>query len=167
MNACRFFGSIVLLAVPAVSLAQTPAAAPQAAPAAKPAPVVKPAPTLPTTHGLVVANMDPSVKPGDNLYLYANGKWQGNTEMPADRPSLSSFSVLGDVVNFRVQSIIAEAAKSGAAAKAPATAAKTDQRRLADLYRSYTDQAALDARGLTAIKPQLAAIGAIMTTTDL
>ncbi len=154
-----------MLALPAVSLAQTPAPAPPPAPPA--APAVKPAPTLPTTHGVVVADIDHAVKPGDNFYLYANGKWQANNEIPADRSGISSFSVLADVVNVRVQSIITEAAKSGAAPKTPGTAPKTDQRRIADLYRSYTDQAAIDAHGLGAIKPQLAAIAAIVTTSDL
>src|SRR6185312_15108987 len=140
MNACRLFGSIVLLGLPAVSLAQTPA---PAAPAPHTAPAAKPVPTLPTTHGVVVADIDPAVKPGDNFYLYANGKWQANTEIPADRTGVSSFSVLADVVNARVQSIIA------------------------DVYRSYTDQATIESRGLAPIKPQLAAIGAIVTTSDL
>ena len=27
----------------------------------------------PANHGIAIANMDPSVKPGDNFYLYANG----------------------------------------------------------------------------------------------
>jgi hypothetical protein len=27
------------------------------------------------THGIVVANMDPSVKPGDDFYGYSNGGW--------------------------------------------------------------------------------------------
>ena len=29
----------------------------------------------PETHGIVVANMDRSVKPGDDFYRYANGDW--------------------------------------------------------------------------------------------
>jgi len=177
MNAHKLFGCIALLAVSAVLRAQTPA---PAAPAAITAPAAaKPAPALPTTHGIVIANMDTTVKPGDNFYLYANGKWQANTEIPPDRTSLSSFSVLGDVVNARVQSLIAEAAKSSSVTKTPGPAtktstirkagltSKTDERRIADLYRSYIDQATIEARGLAPIKPQLAAIATIFSTRDL
>ena len=47
------------------------------------------------THGIAVANMDPSVKPGDNFYLYANGGWIARTEIPADRAGI------GEVVSPR------------------------------------------------------------------
>jgi hypothetical protein len=36
------------------------------------------------THGIVVANMDRSVKPGDDFYHYANGDWIKRTEIPPD-----------------------------------------------------------------------------------
>lgn len=32
------------------------------------------------------ANMDLSVKPGDNFYLFANGNWVKNTPVPASKP---------------------------------------------------------------------------------
>ena len=36
-------------------------------------------------HGVAVANMDRSVKPGDDFYRYANGDWIKRTEIPPDR----------------------------------------------------------------------------------
>lgn len=33
------------------------------------------------------ANMDLSVNPGDNFYLYANGNWIKNTPVPASKPA--------------------------------------------------------------------------------
>jgi putative endopeptidase len=47
------------------------------------------APT-PETHGIVVANMDRSVKPGDDFYRYANGDWIKRTEIPPDRRYIES-----------------------------------------------------------------------------
>lgn len=32
---------------------------------------------------LTVSNMDSTVKPGDNFYMYVNGKWYKNTVIPA------------------------------------------------------------------------------------
>ena len=52
--------------------------------------------TTPDVHGINVANMDKSIKPGDNFYLYCNGDWIKNTPMPADRARLSVFSALDD-----------------------------------------------------------------------
>ena len=42
-------------------------------------------PTKSDTHGIAVGNMDPSVKPGDDFYEYANGAWIKRTEIPPDR----------------------------------------------------------------------------------
>jgi putative endopeptidase len=41
------------------------------------------------SHGIGVADLDRSVKPGDNFYEFCNGAWMKRTEMPADRPSVS------------------------------------------------------------------------------
>ena len=39
-------------------------------------------------------NMDLSVKPGDNFYLYANGAWLKNNPVPASKTRWGSFDVL-------------------------------------------------------------------------
>jgi hypothetical protein len=41
-------------------------------------------PSTRKTYGVVVANMDRSVKPGDDFYRYANGDWIKRTEIPPD-----------------------------------------------------------------------------------
>ena len=46
----------------------------------------------PATHGISIANMDPTVKPGDNFYLYANGGWLKRTVIPADRSRIGVFT---------------------------------------------------------------------------
>ena len=43
------------------------------------------APAAQEGHGIAVANMDRSVKPGDDFYQYANGEWIKRTEIPPDR----------------------------------------------------------------------------------
>ena len=40
--------------------------------------------SAPETHGIVVANMDRSVNPGDDLYHYANGDWTRRTQISPD-----------------------------------------------------------------------------------
>ncbi len=44
------------------------------------------------THGISVANMDPSVKPGEDFYEYANGAWIKRTEIPPDRGRVGGFN---------------------------------------------------------------------------
>lgn len=112
------------------------------------------------TPGVVAANIDTAVKPGDDFYLYANGKWMARTQIPAARASVSAFSELNDITDKRVAGIIDDAVKSKALPR-------TDQRRMADLYRSFMDEAALNARGLAMLKPQFDAINKIASLREL
>src|ERR1700691_2534715 len=69
----------------------------------------------PQTHGIAVANLDRSVKPGDDFYQYANGEWIKRTEIPADHEGTSPALPVAEETDKRVADLIAEAAKSGAA----------------------------------------------------
>jgi putative endopeptidase len=112
------------------------------------------------THGISVANMDPSIKPGDNFYEYANGAWIKRTEIPPDRARIGVFSSLEALSNKRVAALIDEVAK----ASAPAG---SDTRKIADLYNSYMDEAAIEAAGLGPLNPHLDAITAIKDKNEL
>ena len=108
----------------------------------------------PDTHGISVANMDASVKPGDDFYQYANGDWIKRTEIPPDRGRIGVFTTLDDLSNRRTLGLIEEAVKAGAPAG-------SNTRKVADLYTSYMNEAAIEATGLTPLRPQLEAIAAI------
>src|ERR1700680_487888 len=95
----------------------------------------------PDTHGIALANMDPSVKPGDDFYRYANGDWIKRTEIPPDRGRIGVFSTLDDLSNKRTVGLIEETVE----ANAPAG---SSTRKIADLYSSYMDEAAIEAKGL-------------------
>jgi endothelin-converting enzyme/putative endopeptidase len=112
------------------------------------------------THGIVVANIDASVKPGDDFYLYANGNWIKRNEIPPDRGRIGVFSTLADLSNKRTVGLIEEAAK----ANAPAG---WNVRKIADLYNSFMDEAGIEARGLTSLRPHLEAIAAIHNQHEL
>jgi len=106
------------------------------------------------THGIAVANMDPSVKPGDDFYEYSNGGWIQGTEIPPDRGRIGVFSTLDDLSNKRTAGLIEEAVKANAPAGSPT-------RKIADLYNSYMDEAAIETKGLAPLRPHLEAIAAI------
>jgi len=69
----------------------------------------------PVAPGIQPDNMDTSVKPGDNFYLYANGDWIKRTVIPPDRGSVGVFSVLADQSSKNTRAIIEETAKSNPA----------------------------------------------------
>ncbi len=114
----------------------------------------------PETHGIAVGNMDRSVKPGDDFYLYANGDWIKRTEIPPDRAGVNVFSRLSDISNKRTADLIEEIAKSNPAAGTPT-------RKVADLFNSYMDEAGIESKGLAPLKPHLDAIAAIHDKKEL
>jgi putative endopeptidase len=112
------------------------------------------------THGINIADMDPSVVPGDDFYHYANGAWIKHTEIPPDRGAVNVFSTLADLTDKRTASLIEETAKSSAPADSPA-------RKIADLYNSYMDEAAIESKGLEPVQPRLKTIAAIQDKHEL
>jgi putative endopeptidase len=112
------------------------------------------------THGIVVADMDTSVKPGDDFYDYSNGGWMKRTEIPADRSAVGVFNALADLSNKRTAALIEEAAKSNAPAG-------SSSRKIADLYNSYMNEASIEAKGLAPIRAQLDFIAAIRDKKEL
>jgi endothelin-converting enzyme/putative endopeptidase len=106
------------------------------------------------SNGVVVGNMDPAVKPGDDFFRYSNGGWLKRTEIPADRGSVGAFLTLRDKSDQRVKQLVEDASKSN-------PASGTDTRKIADLYHSYMDEAGIEAKGLAPLEPHLKAIAAI------
>jgi putative endopeptidase len=115
---------------------------------------------IPSTHGIVVDNMDRSVKPGDDFYQYADGEWTKRTVIPPDRGAVGVFTSLSDLSNQRTAALIEEAAKAGASEG-------SSSRKIADLYNSYMDEAGIEAKGLAPIVPGLDAITSIHDKREL
>lgn len=133
---------------------RTPAPPAAQSPAAQPA-----APTAPAV-GLDLAGMDRSVKPGNDFDAYANGTWRKNTEIPADRSSIGIFYEVYERSEKRVADLI-----QGLSASKPA--AGSDERRIADYYTAFMDEAGIEKRGLASLQPELDKIAAIASTQDL
>lgn len=116
--------------------------------------------SAPETHGVSVADMDRSVKPGDDFFEYTNGGWIQRTELPPDRAIVDVFSRLNDLSNQRTADLIAEIAKSNAPAG-------SGSRKVADLYNSFMDEAGIEAKGISPLRPHLDAIAAIHDKKEL
>jgi predicted metalloendopeptidase len=122
------------------------------------------APT-PETHGIVVANMGRSVKPGDDFYQYANGDWIKRTQLPPDLgyidPHGGNFDdFTNDLIRKRIADVIEGAVKTNAPAG-------SNTRKIADFYHSYMDEATIEAKGLAPLRPHLDAIASISDQHDL
>jgi len=114
----------------------------------------------PQVHGIAFGSIDRSVKPGDDFFRYANGEWIKRAEIPPDRASVGVFDQLEDQSNKRTVDLIAEISKSN-------PPAGSGERKVADLYNSYLDEAAIEAKGLAPIRPHLEKIVGIHDKREL
>lgn len=99
-------------------------------------------------------NMDRSVSPAENFYLYANGNWLKNNPIPASKTSWGSFNVLREASLQRLQALLTEAA----AANAPKGSL---EQRIGDYYASGMDSLTIEHLGYQPILANLERIRAI------
>ena len=101
------------------------------------------------------ANMDLSVRPGDDFYNYASGTWLKNNPVPAKETRWGSFNELRDFNINAVKKILENAVADKTAADGSLT------KRVADFYTAGMDSAAIEKRGVSPIMPYLQKINAI------
>jgi predicted metalloendopeptidase len=104
--------------------------------------------------------MDQSVKPGDDFFLYANGTWVAENEIPADRSSIGGFWMAFVETEANLKSLIEEIAASD---PEPGSA----EERIKNFYLAYLDTEAIDAAGMAPIQADLDGFAAIESKEDL
>ena len=107
--------------------------------------------------------VDPSIRPGDDFYGYANGVWIKAMRLPEGQSSIDSTSMLRSENARRVELLVADAV--GTAARNPG--ASPNIRKIADYYQSSLTLPAIDARGMVPLAGELAAIAAIQDRSAL
>jgi putative endopeptidase len=101
--------------------------------------------TQPTHSGLDLEWVDTAIRPQDDLYAHVNGAWLSTYEIPEDRAQDGAFRVLRDRAEEHVRAIVEESAAT----------AGPDAQKVADLYRSFMDTEAIEAIGVTPLRPLL------------
>ena len=139
------------LATPLPSLADVPAPAKEAAD--------YPVPTF-GGWGVNPADIDHAVRPGDNFFDYVNGKWLRSEVIP------DQYTYSGNVLALRVGSARAVRTILDDLVANPHPAGSVEQR-LADSYRAFMDDAAINAAGLAPAKPYIDRIRASQTREQL
>lgn len=121
--------------------------------------------------GIVVENMDTSVRPNDDFFRYVNGSWLDKTEIPADRTSWGGFGELRKKTDADVLTILEDAIKEGNFEKlkdAEGNYTKiSDQQKAVFYYQSIMDTVARDGQGIKPILPFLAKIDEVKNLKDL
>src|SRR5215475_4985989 len=111
----------------------------------KPAPPSAAAKAAFGTFGVDTAQMDSSVKPGDDFFKYVNGKWVSTFKIPADRARYGVGYALADKSESDVHALLDQLAKTQ---PAPGSV----QKKVVDFYNSCSDQSAVEQRCVEPLK---------------
>jgi putative endopeptidase len=104
------------------------------------------------TWGVDLEGMDRSVKPGDDFFKYASGKWAATAVIPADKTRHGAFDMLRDLSEVRVRAIV----EKWAADKKLKPG--SDEAKVAAIYRTFMDEAAIEKLDAKPLQPYLAAV---------
>jgi len=103
--------------------------------------------------GIDPGTFDKKTRIQDDFYQAVNGTWLNETDIPADKSNYGSFTVLADLSEERIRTIVEEAASQ--------TQTKgTDAQKVGDLYKSFMDEAKADQLGITPVLELLTQVDA-------
>ena len=98
--------------------------------------------------------MDLSVRPQDDFYSYVNGKWLASVQIPSDRARWGTFDILAEQALDQMHGIV-DALQTSVDQHDP------DQKKIADLYAAFMDEAAVGRLGLKPLQTEMARIDAL------
>ncbi|HYE57816.1 MAG TPA: M13 family metallopeptidase [Rhodothermales bacterium] len=110
--------------------------------------------------GLDTSGVDRAVRPQDDLFRHANGRWLATTDIPADRVRYGTFDALREQTEQEVRAILEEVVRGG-------FADDPDAARVRHYYNAYLDSARAERLGAQPIRPDLERVAAIRSHADL
>src|SRR4051812_23515598 len=120
-------------------------------------------------------NMDTSVKPADDFYLFANGNWIKNNPVPPEFSRWASFNELAEKNNDALHEICEKAAGGIAPADAAKDSKKpksdvagsADVQKVGDFYASGMNESAIDAAKAQPLDEEMKRIDAMKDRKDV
>lgn len=109
--------------------------------------------------GINLANIDPDIRPQNDLFRHVNGGWLRNTPIPDDRAREGSFSQLADAAEEAVRDIIENAAAQ--------QNDDSDRSRIGALYADFMDTEHLNSEGAAPVRQLLETIAETTSVEDL
>jgi putative endopeptidase len=100
--------------------------------------------------GIALDALDGDVRPQDDLFGFANGRWIARTEIPDDRARHGTFNLLADAAELHLREIV-----------------EADTGRVGDLFASFMDERRIGALGVTPLAADLADIDGVADISGL
>jgi putative endopeptidase len=120
----------------------------------------------------LVRDLDPTVKPGDDFFLYANGTWLKANPIPPSERNWGIGRLVDDEIYLQLRGICEAAAAANAPAGVPSKGAvpsaggSVDQK-VGDFWAAAMDSARIEEQGIEPLRPDLDRIAAIRSREDL
>src|SRR5437762_12180615 len=108
---------------------------------------------------LDASSRDPSVKPGDDFFSFANGSWIKQTEIPPEYSRWGAFNELIEHNNDALHTIAEQAAKTNST--------DPDTKKVGDYYASGMDEKAIEAMKTKPLKDELGKIDVMKDRNDV
>src|SRR5690606_30873630 len=96
----------------------------------------------------------------DDFYRYVNGAWLSNTQIPADKSNYGAFTMLDDVAQTNLRSLIDAAADEDAPIG-------SDSQKVGDFYNSFMDVDRIEELGALPLTSALAELEAVSNKEEL
>jgi putative endopeptidase len=106
----------------------------------------------PLTSGIHVDELEPSIRPQDDLFRHVNSRWIERTEIPSDKARYGSFYLLAEEAEKAVRDIIMESQSADPG---------TEARKVGDLYASFMDEGRIQALGAAPLEDALADVARV------
>jgi putative endopeptidase len=108
------------------------------------------------------ANMDLTIRPGNDFFRYANGAWIRDLAMPADKSETDAFDQVRDQNRARLRELFETLARSAA------TAGKgTAAQKVGDFYAAAMDAARIETLGAAPLQEEFARIARAASSSDI
>lgn len=103
----------------------------------------------------LASHIDSTIRPGDDFFLYANGKWFKENPIAPSEQSAGIWQVIQDTINAQVLKICRSSAEEKNAPKG------SNKQKIGDFYFSGMDSVQLNKAGISAIQKYLDQMDAI------
>lgn len=101
--------------------------------------------------GIELDERDPSIHPGDDLYLHMNHRWLERSNIPEDKARFGAFTIIAEEAEKAVRQILEEATTAPDGSEAKKTG---------DLFASFMSEEAIEERGVAPVHEALEQITA-------
>jgi len=109
--------------------------------------------------GYDLTGQDPTVKPGTDFFLYANGSWLKRTEIPADRVAFGVTDQMNDLSESMIRKLVEDAGTD--------PSRDPDAAKIGFAYHAFMDEARAEELDARPLAPDLAAIRTQNTKADV